>query len=62
MSPENNTHTRVFSSLGKKPANAGESQAMITLKQEYCDAKRCLECAAGNQLLREKSLEITNDR
>ena len=59
MAPENNTHTRVFSVFGKKPANAGESQAMITLKQEYCDAKRCLECAVGNQLLKQKSLEST---
>ncbi len=54
MAAENNTHTRVFATFGKKPANAAESQAMITLKQEYCDAKRCLECAVGNQLLKQK--------
>lgn len=54
MPPEANGTVRIFTDLGKKPINAGESQAMLTLKQEYCDAKRCLECAVGNQLLRLK--------
>ncbi len=59
MPAESNTHTKIFANLGKKPANAGESQAMITLKQEYCDAKRCLDCSVGNQLLKQKSRELT---
>lgn len=52
MPAETNAFTKIFTGLGKKPASAAESQAMLTLKQEYCDAKRCLECAVGNQLLR----------
>lgn len=52
MRPETNSLTKVFAGLGKAPASAAESQAVLTLKKEYCDAKRCLDCAIGNQLLR----------
>jgi hypothetical protein len=52
MSAETNRFTGIFSDLGKKPSHAGESQAMLTLKQEYCDCKRCLSCAVGNYLLK----------
>lgn len=34
-------------------ANSGyDSQALIELKTQYCDKKRCLECAIGNFLLK----------
>lgn len=49
---ENNMYTRTFEKLGRKANSAGGSQAMIRLKQEYCDAKRCLECRIGTTLLR----------
>lgn len=41
-----------------KAANAMESQALIELKNVYCNEKRCLECAVGNALLK-KSNGIT---
>jgi hypothetical protein len=53
MPAESNRIIRIFSDLGKKPANASETQALLTLKQDYCDAKRCLSCAVGNHLLRQ---------
>jgi hypothetical protein len=31
--------------------NAMDSQAMIQLKNEYCDQKACLKCSVGNYLL-----------
>ncbi|MBS1914897.1 MAG: DUF2851 family protein [Bacteroidetes bacterium] len=31
---------------------AFDSQALIELKTQYCDSRRCLECAVGNALLR----------
>jgi hypothetical protein len=60
MPAESNRFTAIFTGLGKKPAHAGESQAMLTLKQEYCDAKRCLSCAVGNQLLKPLSIATNN--
>jgi hypothetical protein len=49
---ENNSISKQFQSWGKKAANALESQAMIQLKQNYCDYKKCLDCAVGLTLLR----------
>lgn len=54
MPSESNKYTIFFNKLGKKALHAGESQAMLTLKQAYCDAKRCLECSIGHQLLKPK--------
>jgi hypothetical protein len=41
-----------FEKLGVSNNNARESQALIELKNEYCDHHRCLECAIGNTILR----------
>jgi len=41
--------------LGLENRHAWDSQALIELKKAYCDARRCLECAAGNSLLRSKA-------
>jgi hypothetical protein len=57
---ENNRYTKLFQSLGKKANNAGESQAILLLKTEYCDARRCLECAVGNALLNPRKNLIAN--
>ena len=50
--PEKNVVTRNWESIGIPNKNAWDSQALIELKKQYCDAKRCLECAVGNQLLK----------
>lgn len=52
LSPEKNTITNNWRQLGAGNAHAWDSQALLELKKEYCDARRCLECAAGNYLLR----------
>ena len=49
---EQNSITEGFSQLGIFIENAFDSQALIELKTQYCDHKRCLECAVGNFLLR----------
>lgn len=49
---ESNNVTRNFSKLGLKPFNAMQSQALLQLKNEYCDAKRCLECRIGHDILK----------
>ena len=53
LKAENNHITKQFSKFGKKANNALESQAQIQLKQHYCDAKKCLNCAVGMWLLRD---------
>lgn len=51
---ENNTITRGFVQLNIGNENAFDSQALIELKNEYCNKKRCLECGIGNMLLKGK--------
>jgi len=52
MKAEKNTITKKFSLIGKPSRNALESQAQIQLKQNFCDYKKCLDCAIGNRLIR----------
>ncbi len=48
---EENTITRHWSAITMPNQNAGHSQALIHLKREYCDSRRCVVCAIGNQIL-----------
>jgi len=47
-----NSITAGFQKLGIENRNAFDSQALIELKNEYCDKKRCLDCSVGNSLLK----------
>lgn len=49
---ENNSITKGFQHLGIETKNACDSQALIELKNEYCNKKRCLDCAVGNAMLK----------
>ena len=49
-SERNRTLTR-WRETGITPVNAGDSQALLQLKQDYCDARRCLDCGIGRALL-----------
>lgn len=48
---ENNKVIRKWSALGLKPENAADSQALLQLKQNYCEKTRCTDCAIGCKLL-----------
>ncbi len=50
--PEKNNITLGFSKLGIANKSAYDSQALIQLKNKYCNVKRCLECAVGNKILK----------
>lgn len=50
--PEKNTVTDGWQQLGVVNKNALHSQALIELKSQYCDMKKCLDCAVGNALLK----------
>ena len=39
---ENNHIVRMWKECGLPVENAGDSQALIQLKKEYCDKKECL--------------------
>ena len=47
-----NNITDAFVGLGVENKNAFDSQALIQLKNEYCNQKRCLQCSVGNRLLK----------
>lgn len=49
---EKNTITKGFTSLQVESKTAFDSQALIQLKNEYCDKRRCLDCSVGNKLIR----------
>lgn len=49
---ESNSITKGFQQSGVENKNACDSQALIELKNEYCNNKRCLDCAVGNYLLK----------
>jgi len=53
--PENNNIIRIFQQEGITIKNAGDTQALLELKKNYCDKKRCLECEIGLILLTPKS-------
>jgi hypothetical protein len=41
-----------FKNIGLKSSNSMTSQSMITLKKEYCEKKRCLDCRIGLELIK----------
>jgi hypothetical protein len=49
---ERNFIITLFSRAGIKIDNAGDSQAIIQLKREYCEKKKCMFCRIGYKYLR----------
>lgn len=49
---EINSITKEFTRLKVDNLSAFDSQALLELKSQYCDVKRCLECSIGYSLLR----------
>ncbi len=51
---ENNSITRQWENTGVTHATAFDSQALLYLKKNYCNVKRCLSCAIGNSILKKQ--------
>lgn len=51
LAPEKNAITRDFAKMQVPMLNAADSQAVIQLKREYCELKKCLFCRIGHQFL-----------
>jgi hypothetical protein len=49
---EDNAVMDGWKALGATVGQACQSQALLHLKTEYCDVRRCLECAVGHALLK----------
>lgn len=51
ISPENNSITRIFTNNGITAENAFDTQALIQLRREYCEKKKCIYCRFGHRML-----------
>jgi hypothetical protein len=54
LKAENNHIVRMWQACGLDVKSAGDSQALIQLKKEYCDRRECLRCRIGFEYLRPK--------
>ena len=52
LKAENNYIIRMWKDCGLEVRSAGDSQALIQLKKEYCDKKDCLRCRIGYEYLK----------
>ena len=52
LDAEQNHITRMWQECGLAVSNAGDSQALIQLKNEYCDRRDCLRCRIGYEYLK----------
>jgi hypothetical protein len=51
IKPENNFIVTAFTRAGITATHAGDTQALIQLKREYCEQKKCMYCRIGHRLL-----------
>lgn len=49
---EDNNVVADYKALGVKANTAFESQALLELRNNYCNFKKCLQCGIGNKILR----------
>jgi len=49
--PEHNSIITMFCSAGISVKSAGDTQALIQLRREYCDKKKCLYCRIGFRVI-----------
>lgn len=52
VNAEKNSLIKDWQQLGIAAGHAYDSQALIELKTQYCDSRKCLDCAVGNALLK----------
>ena len=54
LKAESNTIIKKWDSLGVNAADAYDSQALLQLRKEYCDKRKCIHCAIGHELMKVK--------
>ncbi len=55
LPPESNHIIMQWRRIGISSASAYQTQALLQLKNQYCDQKRCLECAIGHAILQSEN-------
>ena len=55
---ENNYITRMWEECGLTAEHAGDSQALIQLKKNYCDPKKCLFCRIGYEYFKKTDQKL----
>ena len=58
LQAEDNNIVRMWSECGLNVTNAGDSQALIQLKKEYCDRRDCLRCRIGYEYLKRADFRL----
>ena len=51
LNPESNQIIRKWNELGIESRTAFETQALLQLKNKYCDCKKCLNCQLGAKII-----------
>jgi len=51
LKPESNNIIKKWASVGINTVDAYESQALLQLRKEYCDMRKCVNCAIGHELM-----------
>jgi len=51
IAPEQNSIVKNWQKSGLKPLSAHDTQALLELKSQFCDKKKCLLCNIGKELL-----------
>jgi hypothetical protein len=51
LPPERNHIATFFEEAGVSVENAGDTQALVQLRREYCDCKKCLYCRIGFRMI-----------
>ena len=59
LKAENNHIIRMWAECGMPISSAGDSQALIQLKNNYCDRRDCLRCRIGYHYLKTSTLNNT---
>lgn len=58
LKPERNHIISMWQQCGLDAQNAGDTQALIQLKTQYCDRKECLRCRFGYEYLRGEQCDM----
>ena len=51
LQPEQNSIIEQWRTIGVIPKSAFDTQALLQLKSEYCDKKKCLQCGIGVKII-----------
>jgi hypothetical protein len=62
LKPEKNSIIKEWLRPGIQPDSAAASQALLHLKRNYCDERRCLDCAVGHKLLKDTLKTSSGDK